>query len=139
MIVGYTQGTFDLFHIGHLNLLKEAKKQCDYLIVGVNSDKLVEDYKNKKPIISEDDRIAIVESLKMVDKAVKCCTLDKIDAWNKNHFNYVFIGSDWKNSLRWKQTEKDLAKVNARVIYLPYTQGISSTQIKEQVVKIDEN
>ena len=89
--IGYTQGVFDMFHIGHLNLLLHAKEQCDYLIVGVNSDELVENYKQKVPVIDEEARRTIVENIKCVDQAVIATTLDKVDAWNRYHFNVVFI------------------------------------------------
>ena len=138
MKVGYTQGTYDMFHIGHLNLLKHAKEKCDYLIVGVNSDELVKSYKHK-PIISQEDRMAIVEAIKYVDKVVLCETLDKMDAWNKNNFDFVFIGSDWQGSQRWNDTEKALEAVNAKVIYLPYTDKISSTKIREAILASDES
>lgn len=96
--IGYTTGVFDMFHIGHLNILKRAKEQCDYLIVGVSTDEVVNSYKHKKPIIPFQERIAIVGELKCVDKVVPQTSMDKMEAWNKYHFNVLFHGSDWKGS-----------------------------------------
>lgn len=125
--IGYTQGVFDMFHIGHLNLLKNAKEQCDYLIVGVNSDILVESYKNRHVIIPEDSRLKIVSAIKYVDKSLLSYTLDKRKMYEQLHFDVVFIGNDWKGNERWKRTEEDLGMCGVDVIYLPYTEGISST------------
>ncbi|MBP5423573.1 MAG: adenylyltransferase/cytidyltransferase family protein [Paludibacteraceae bacterium] len=119
-----------MFHKGHLNLLRNAKKQCDYLVVGVNSDALVKSYKDKTPIISELDRAEIIKELRCVDKVIICDTLKKLDTWNIIHFNAIFIGDDWKENARWQQTEKDLACVGAEVVYLKYTYGISSTFLR---------
>lgn len=130
--VGYTQGVFDMFHIGHLNLINNAKKRCDYLIVGVNSDHLVEDYKNRSPVIKENDRAEIVRNLKAVDKCIIVNTLDKMAIYEKIRFDAVFIGSDWKGNERWIQTENDLAQVNADVVYLDYTPNVSSTCLREE-------
>lgn len=128
--IGYTQGTYDMFHIGHLNLLNQAKELCDVLIVGVNSDDLVEAYKNKRPVVPEMNRKAIVENIKAVDECVIASTLDKVDAWNRYHFDAIFIGDDWKGNARWAQTEKDLAPLGAEVVYLKHTAGISSTNLR---------
>ena len=128
--IGFTQGTYDMFHVGHLNLLMHAKEYCEYLIVGVNSDALVQDYKQKTPVISEENRRLIVENIKAVDQCVITTTLDKVDAWNRYHFDAIFIGDDWKGNARWAQTEADLAAVGAEVVYLPHTGGISSTMLR---------
>lgn len=128
--IGYTQGTYDMFHIGHLNLINNAKKQCDYLIVGVNSDKLVQIYKNKTPIINEKERQMIVANLKAVDECVITTTLDKVDAWNKYHFNAIFIGDDWRGNSRWEKTGEVLKKVGADLVFLPHTDGVSSTLLR---------
>ncbi len=130
--IGYTQGVFDMFHIGHLNLINNAKKQCDYLIVGVNSDTLVSEYKNKIPVIGECERAEIVRNLKAVDECVIVNTLDKLDIHSKIRFDAVFIGSDWKGNERWNKTELDLAKVGAKVEYLDYTPNVSSTCLREE-------
>lgn len=130
--IGFTQGTFDMFHIGHLNLLRNAKEQCEKLIVGVNSDELVQKYKNKTPVISAYERAEIIRELRCVDEVVICETLDKKKTWDDIHFNAIFIGNDWFGNPRWKQTEIDLEKVNARVVYLQHTDGVSSSLLRKQ-------
>jgi len=128
--IGYTQGVFDMFHIGHLNLINNAKAQCDYLIVGVNSDALVEEYKHKRPVICESERQAIVASIKGVDECVIADTLDKLEALERFHFDAIFIGDDWKGNSRWEQTGEDMRKRGAELVFLPHTQGISSTELR---------
>ena len=128
--IGYTQGVFDMFHIGHLRLINHAKEQCEYLIVGVNSDKLVKQYKKKTPIINESDRSEIVRNLKAVDKSEIVDTLDKVEIYKNLSFDAIFIGDDWKGNERWTQTERDLAVYNIPVIYLPHTPNVSSTILK---------
>lgn len=130
--IGYTQGTFDMFHIGHLNLLHQASELCESLIVGVNRDQLVSEYKHKVPVVNEHDRAAIVAELRCVDKVVLCNTLSKTDAWQKLHFDAVFIGDDWKGNERWKQTEIDLKPLGAEVVYLHHTDDVSSTILREK-------
>ena len=138
--IGYTQGVFDMFHIGHLNLINHAKEFCDHLIVGVNSDELVEKYKHKKPVINETERAEIVSNIKAVDECVISDTLDKEIAFERYHFDAIFIGDDWKGNPRWKQTEIDMAKHGADLIYLPHTYGISSTVLRpEESNKINDN
>ncbi len=132
-IIGYTQGTFDTLHFGHINLLEKAKQLCDYLIVGVNSDKLVREYKNKETIIKEKERMKIVSSIRYVDEVVLCDTLDKIVQLKKYQFSLIFIGDDWKGSTRWNNTEEELKKYGVKVIYIPYTKGISSTIVREKL------
>lgn len=137
--IGFTQGTYDMFHIGHLNLINHAKEYCDVLIVGVNADALVQRYKNKTPVICETDRQTIVSNLKAVDQCVITTTLDKVDAWKKYHFDAIFIGDDWKGNNRWSQTEEDLKPYGAVVEYLPHTDGISSTLLRPvEGNKVDE-
>lgn len=131
--IGYTQGTYDLFHIGHLNLLNNAKKQCDYLIVGINSDELVKNYKNKNTIINEKDRAEIVSSIKCVDKVYITETLDKLEILKNIKFDAIFIGDDWKGNERWIKTEKELKLHNIDVVFLPHTDGISTTKISETI------
>lgn len=136
--VGYTCGVFDLFHVGHLNLLERCKEQCEYLIVGVCDDRYVTDIKKKNPVYSEDERVRILQALKVVDKAELVTieeTDDKVLAWNKFKFDVLFSGDDWKGSERYIKTEKQFAELGASIEYLPYTQGISTTQIKEQLKK----
>lgn len=128
--IGYTQGVFDMFHIGHLNIIKRAKEQCETLIVGVNSDNLVVTYKNKQPVIPEKERIEIVDSIKGVDKTVLATTLDKVEIHEKIPFDVVFIGSDWKGSDRWNETEQNLKEIGVDTVYLPYTNDVSSTNLR---------
>lgn len=128
MIVGYTSGVYDLFHIGHLNLLKNAKGLCDKLIVGVSVDKLVK-YKHKRPVIPFDERIEIVRNIKYVDAAIPQEELDKFKMWEKLHFDMLFVGDDWFNSPRWHEMEEKFKGVGVRVVYFPYTKGTSSTLI----------
>ena len=128
--IGYTQGVFDMFHIGHLNLINHAKELCQKLIVGVNSDKLVKEYKNRKTVIGQDERLAIVSNIKGVDYALLVDTLDKVVLQEKLGFDVVFIGDDWQGNLRWQETERLLAIKDVKVIYLPYTKGISSTILR---------
>lgn len=129
--IGYTQGTFDMFHIGHLNLLKHAKEYCDILIVGVNSDELVQQYKHKTPVINQDERAEILQAIRYVDNVVICHTLKKTKMHNWLHFDAIFIGDDWKGNERWIETEKNLKAVGADVVFLSYTQGVSSTMLRE--------
>lgn len=128
---GYTQGVYDMFHVGHLNLINNAKKYCDLLTVGVNADALVESYKHKVPVISENDRKTIVENIKAVDDVVIASTLDKEEMFRKIGFDAIFIGDDWKDNPRWKETEEKLAVYGVDVVYLPYTKGISSTMLRD--------
>ncbi|MDO5760681.1 MAG: adenylyltransferase/cytidyltransferase family protein [Bacteroidota bacterium] len=131
--IGYTQGVFDMFHIGHLNILRRAKEQCDYLIVGVNSDKLVMSYKNKLPVVSEEKRVEIIKNINVVDNVFLVSTLDKVELHHIFHFNTIFIGSDWKNSDRWQQTKRELEKMSVSTVFLPHTDGISSTILKRKI------
>lgn len=131
--IGYTDGVYDLFHVGHLNMIERAKERCDYLIVGVHSDEIVESYKHRKTVINENDRCRIVAALKAVDKAVINRTRDKMELFKLYGFNTIFIGDDWKGTERWNNFEKTLAQVGVTVEYLPYTQGISTTQLRNQL------
>lgn len=134
--IGYIAGVFDLFHVGHLNLFKQAKELCDYLIVGVLVDDLVVRFKDKNPVITFDDRIQIVESIKYVDQAVKVelHSLDKMAAWEKYKFNCLFSGDDWKNNPVWDEEGRKLNSVGAEIVFFPYTLGISSTQIRQTIL-----
>lgn len=131
MIIGYTTGVFDMFHIGHLNILKRAKEQCDYLIVGVSTDDLVEHDKNKTPIIPFENRCAIVEAIRYVDKVVPQKDKNKFGAWEKYQFNKMFVGSDWEGTPQWNAFEKQFASHGVEIVYLPHTDGISSTILRE--------
>ena len=128
MIIGYTTGVFDLFHIGHLNLLKNAKGLCDRLIVGVTVDDLVA-YKGKKAMIPFSDRIEIVRSCRYVDAAVPQYDMDKLNACKKLGASILFVGDDWYGSEKWKTYEEAFSKEGIQIIYFPYTKGISSTRI----------
>lgn len=132
-IIGYTQGTYDMFHIGHLNLIRNAKRRCDYLIVGVNTDELVESYKNKRPIIPLAERAEIVRAIKYVDEVIITNTLDKSEIWEKVRFNEIYIGDDWKGNARWEKTGEELKKLGAKLVYLPYTKDTSSTMLREKL------
>lgn len=133
--VGYTTGVFDMFHIGHLNLLKRAKEQCDYLIVGVTTDELVS-YKNTKTVIPHDERMEIVESIKFIDQVVSQENMDKMEAWNKYKFDVMFVGSDWKGTDKWNEFERQFKEVGVDIIYFPYTKGTSSTKLRDVLEKI---
>lgn len=135
--IGYTAGVFDMFHIGHLNLLRQAKEYCDILVVGVNSDNLVKDYKRKATVINERERRDIVESIRCVDKAVIVDSLDKQKALETYRFDVLFIGDDWKGNDRWNKTEEEMKKKGVDVVYLSRTKGISSTGIREKLQCID--
>lgn len=131
--IGYTTGVFDMFHIGHLNILRRAKEQCDYLIVGVSTDEVVENYKHKTPVIPFSERCAIVEAIKYVDTVVPQDTMDKYIAWEKYHFNAIFHGDDWKQSNMYNELEAKLKPLGVEFVYLPHTDGISSTMLKEKL------
>ena len=133
--VGYTTGVFDMFHIGHLNILRKAKQQCDYLIVGVTTDALCVSRKNKKPIICQEERVAIVEAIRYVDKVVLQEDMDKLSAVKVCGADAVFVGSDWKGTAAWEQYEKDFAEVGCSVVYLDHTDGISSSILRERLNK----
>ena len=133
--IGYTTGVFDMFHIGHLNILKRAKEQCDYLVVGVTTDELCMKRKNKLPIICEAERVEIVESIKYVDKVVLQYDMDKIKPVIEHNVDAVFVGSDWKGTAAWNEYEKEFAKVGCAVVYLEHTDGISSTILRERLNK----
>ncbi len=128
MIIGYTTGVYDLFHIGHLNLLKNAKGMCDKLVVGVTVDELVA-YKGKQAMIPFEDRIEIVRSIKYVDAAVPQYDMDKLAACKKLKANILFVGDDWYDTPRWQDYERQFKEAGIEIVYFPYTKGVSSTQI----------
>ena len=133
--IGYTTGVFDMFHIGHLNILRRAKQQCDYLIVGVSTDDCVETYKHKTPIIPYEQRAAIVEAIKYVDEVVAQDSMDKTAFLKKRHFDVMFHGDEWKGTALYNKYEEEFAKYGARIIYLSHTDGISSTLLREKIGK----
>lgn len=131
-IIGYTSGVFDLFHIGHLNILKRAKSLCDRLIVGVTIDELVS-YKGAKAVVPFEERLEIVQNIKCVDLAVPQNHLDKFTMWEKLKFDMMFIGDDWFDTERFKKFEEKLSTVGVKIIYLPYTERISTTERKKML------
>ena len=130
---GYTTGVFDMFHIGHLNILRRAKEQCDFLIVGVTTDKLCYDRKNKYPIIKEADRVAIVEAIRYVDDVVYQFDMDKLRAVRDLGCDVVFVGSDWQGTDAWIKYEREFNNIGVDVVYLSHTDGISSSILKEKI------
>ena len=130
MIIGYTAGVYDLFHIGHLNLLRNAKGMCDKLIVGVSTDELVK-YKGKMPVIPFCDRIEIVRNIKCVDAVVAQENMDKLEMCKKLKASVMFVGDDWYQSPRWEEYEKQFKEAGIEIVYFPYTKGVSSTQISK--------
>lgn len=130
IIVGYTAGVFDLFHIGHLNILRNAKGMCDELIVGVSSDELVS-YKGKQPVIPYEERSEIVRNIKCVDAVVKQDNMDKFKMWEKLQFDIMFVGDDWKGTDKWNKLEEQFSGVGVKIVYFPYTKTTSSTLITE--------
>lgn len=130
-IIGYTTGVYDMFHIGHLNILKRAKEQCDYLIVGVSTDELVQKEKNKTPIIPFEQRCEIVKSVRYVDCVVPQVNKNKLEAYQRLHFDKMFVGSDWKDTDAFRSFESQLAPFGVKIVYLPHTDGISSTILRD--------
>ena len=130
-VIGYTTGVYDMFHIGHLNVIHRAKEQCDFLIVGVSTDELVRHEKNKTPVIPFEERAAIVAALKDVDMVVPQEDKNKMGAWEKYHFDKMFVGSDWQGTPQWMKFEKEFKPLGVEIIYLPHTDGVSSTQLTD--------
>lgn len=133
MIIGYTTGVFDMFHIGHLNILRRAKEHCDYLIVGVSTDEVVESYKHHKPIIPYEQRAAIVEAIKYVDEVVPQNTMNKTEFLKHRHFDVMFHGDEWKGTDLYNKYEEEFAKYGACIEYLSHTEGISSSMLREKI------
>lgn len=133
--IGYVQGSFDMFHIGHLNILKNAKSICDYLIVGVNSDDFMYSYKHKHPVIPEEERLEIIKSIKYVDEANIVNNRDKLEALEKFHFNALIMGDDYKGTEFYNKVEKQLEDKNVDIVYFPYTKTTSSTIVREKLYK----
>lgn len=138
MVIGYTTGVFDLFHVGHLNLLRNAKSLCDKLVVGVSVDELVL-YKGKKPVIPFSERIEIVRACRYVDLAVPQHSMDKYDAYLRYKFSIMFVGDDWYGSDKWKEFEDRFNEEHVKVIYFPYTVNTSSTLINEVLLNLRSN
>lgn len=138
MIIGYTTGVFDLFHVGHLNILRNAKSVCDKLIVGVTTDELVS-YKHKKSVIPFNERFEIVRSVRYVDAVVPQENMDKFETWKKLKFDVMIVGDDWYASDKWQDLEKQFADVGVRIIFFPYTKGTSSTLINKTLNSLRAN
>ena len=134
--IGYTTGVFDMFHIGHLNILKNAKEMCEYLVVGVSTDEVVENYKHKHPVVPFAERIEIVKAIKYVDRVVPQKSMNKMEAWLELRFDVLFHGSDWKNSKMYIDLEKQMSSVGVDVVFLPHTEGTSSTLLNEALYGI---
>ena len=130
MIIGYTAGVYDLFHVGHLNLLRNARGMCDKLIVGISTDDLVT-YKHKKAVIPFSERMEVVRSVRYVDAVVPQDTMDKLETWKKLKFDVMFVGDDWYQTEKWSELEAQFAAVGVRIVYFPYTRGTSSTILNE--------
>ena len=135
-IIGYTTGVYDMFHIGHLNILKRAKEQCDYLIVGVSTDALVQKEKNKTPVIPWDERAEILKAIRYVDEVVVQPDKDKLAAWERYHFDKMFVGSDWKGTPQWKKFEEQFKPLGVEIVYLPHTDGVSSTKLTNYIKNV---
>lgn len=136
MVIGYTTGVFDLFHIGHLNILKQASQMCDRLIVGVSSDELVLHYKERYPIIPLSERLEIVKSIRYVDEVYIQRDINKVLAHEKLKFNIIFHGNDWQNTDLYKKMEIELKLRGVEIVYFEYTSGISTTEIKQKIYKL---
>lgn len=131
--IGYTDGTFDMFHVGHLNIIETAKQYCEYLIVAVHGDEVVQETK-PAPIIGDEDRRRIVAAIKGVDQAEITRFRDKRKLWDLYHYDVIFIGDDYKGTERWNRIEKELKEVEADVVYIPYTKSISSSKIRQRIL-----
>ena len=138
MIIGYTTGVFDMFHVGHLNILKEAKSACDKLIVGVSTDELVISYKNKLPVIPYRDRFQIVSSIRYVDNVIPQTHRDKIKQYKEIGFDKMFVGDDWKSNDLFIKTEEEFSKYGVEIVYIPYTKNISSTLFRNILLQLDD-
>ena len=128
-IIGYTTGVYDMFHIGHLNVIRRAKERCDYLIVGVSTDELVQSEKNKTPVMPYEERAAIVAAIRYVAEVVPQPDKNKLAAWERHHFDKMFVGSDWEGTPQWKKFEEQFEPLGVEIVYLPHTDGISSTKL----------
>lgn len=135
IVIGYTSGVFDMFHVGHLNILRQAKEKCDILIVGVSTDELVEQYKNIRPVIPFEERIAIVEAIKYVDKVIPQTTMEKMEIWKTTKFDIMFHGDEWKGTPLYNKYEEEFKKIGVNIVYLPHTKGVSSSELRRKIGK----
>lgn len=136
MIIGYTTGVFDLFHVGHARILKNARALCDRLIVGVSTDELVWDYKQKKPVIPFNERLEVVASNRYVDVAVAQVNRDKMEAWQRYKFQRMFVGDDWFQSDKWQGLDKEFEDLGVEIVYFPYTESTSSSMITNTLIEL---
>lgn len=134
--LGYTTGVFDLFHIGHLNILKRAKEKCEHLLVGITTDELCFERKGKYPVIPFEERLEIVKAICYTDHAVPQDSMNKFEAWRKHNFNAIFLGDDWKGTDTWNKLESDFGEVGVDIVYFPYTTHTSSTILAEALKKL---
>lgn len=134
-IIGYTTGVYDLFHVGHVEILRKSKLMCDKLIVGVSTDNLVK-YKFKKAVIPFKERLEIISACKYVDLAVPQTDMNKIKAFKRYKFDIMFVGDDWYDTSKWKNYEEQFKKFGVRIIYFPYTKTTSSTKINDVLNKL---
>jgi glycerol-3-phosphate cytidylyltransferase len=132
-VVGYVPGAWDMFHIGHLNLIKRARAQCDYLVVGVVTDEVLELAKNKRPVVPLAERLEVVRSMDLVDQAVTDLSSDKLVMWELLHFDLLFKGDDWKGTPSGDRLEATMNSVGVEVVYFPYTTRTSSTALRHQL------
>lgn len=134
--IGYTAGVYDLFHIGHLNVLKRAKLACDHLIVAVTTDELAEQRKGRRPVIPFVERMAIIAAVRYVDEVVPQTSMDKLEAWNNLRFNRMFVGDDWRGTPKWNELERQFAPLGVEIVYFPYTTHTSSTKLREVLERL---
>ena len=137
-IIGYTTGVFDLFHIGHLNVLKRAKLDCDHLIVGVTTDELSLEAKGKTPIIPFEERMEIVASIRFVDEVVPQPDMNKMKAWRRLKFDRMMVGDDWKGTEKWNRLEAEFVKLGVEILYYSYTQQTSSSKLRQVIETMAE-
>jgi glycerol-3-phosphate cytidylyltransferase len=135
--IGYAPGAFDLFHIGHLNLLRRAKDQCDFLIAGVVSDEVLIAHKGIIPIIPLAERLEIVRSIRFVDSAFPAMKNDKLEIWRELRFDVLFKGDDWRGTEKGDRLERDFAAVGVDVVYFPYTLSTSSSRLRRILNSIE--
>lgn len=135
-VVGYAAGTFDMFHIGHLNVLKRASEGCDRLIVGISSDDLVHQYKGKWPVVPFEERVEIVAGMRYVDEVVVQDVLDKRVAWERHRFDRLFVGDDHLGEAMWERLQREFPKLGVEIVYLPYTKHTSSTLLRERLLSL---
>jgi glycerol-3-phosphate cytidylyltransferase len=129
--VGYAPGVYDLFHVGHLNILKHARSRCDYLIAGVVSDRMARCAKGTEPVVPLEERLEIVQSIRYVDQAIEEDVAEKLEVWEHVRFDVIFKGDDWRGTPKGDKLEHDFAKVGVQVVYFPYTAHTSSTQLRQ--------